>query len=150
MQVDFDPARVTYAQLLDFFFGFHNVCAPSHSTQYKGAIFAHDAEQRRLAEELLAQQSARRGQPAKTDVLDASLFYLAEDYHQKYALRQYRDIASELTQAYPKLRDFIDSTAATRLNAFAHGYGTLELLAAEIDGYGLSAAAQAQLRELVR
>jgi peptide-methionine (S)-S-oxide reductase len=150
VQVDFDPARVTYEELLDSFFVFHNICIPAWSNQYKGAIFAHSEEQQLLAEAKLKQQASKQGAPAETAVLVAGTFYLAEEYHQKYALRQYRNIAGELTRIYPKLRDFIDSTVATRANAFAHGYGAPELLDAEIDSYGLSAEAQQQLRDLAR
>jgi peptide-methionine (S)-S-oxide reductase len=150
VQVDYDPARVSYQDLLSVFFGFHNPCMPTHSTQYKAVVFADGPEQQALAQAALDAAAAKYGQDAQTAVLPLGEFYLAEDYHQKYALRQYRTIAGELTGIYPRLADFIDSTAATRANAFAYGYGNRELLDDEIDSYGLSAEAQATLRELVR
>jgi peptide-methionine (S)-S-oxide reductase len=149
VQVDFDPSKVSYEELLNVFFLFHNVCTPTWSIQYKNAVFAHSAEQQQLAQDKLTQQAAKRGGPAETEVLTAGTFYLAEDYHQKYALRQYKKMSSALTEIYPKSRDFIDSTAAARLNAFAHGYGSVELLEAEIDSYSLPPEAEQELRALV-
>jgi len=150
VQVDYDPERVSYQDLLNVFFGFHNPCTPTHSTQYKAVVFADGPEQQTAAQAALDTEVARRGMDAQTAVLPLGQFHLAEDYHQKYALRQYRTIAGELTGIYPKLADFVDSTAATRANAFAYGFGSRELLDDEIDSYGLSVDAQAKLRELVR
>jgi len=150
VQVDYDPARVSYQDLLSMFFAFHNPCTPNHSTQYKAVVFADGPEQQARAQAALTAAAAEYGQDAQTAVLPLGQFYLAEDYHQKYALRQYSGIASELTGIYPQLGDFIDSTAATRANAFAYGYGNRELLDEEIDSYGLSAEAQSKLRDLVR
>jgi peptide-methionine (S)-S-oxide reductase len=150
VQLDYDPMRLSYQDLLNAYFGFHNPCAGSgSSTQYKAVIFVNGPEQERQARAALEAAAQRLGQEAQTEVLPAERFYLAEDYHQKYALRQYRELAGELLTIYPDLQDFIDSTAATRLNAFAHGFGTKQLLDSEIDSYGLSPAGQAQLRAMV-
>jgi peptide-methionine (S)-S-oxide reductase len=89
VQVVYDPAKVTYARLLDVFW--HNV-DPSddtgqfcdHGPQYRSAVFYHDAEQKRLAEQSKAALAKRFGRVA-TDVLPASQFWPAEEYHQHYA-----------------------------------------------------------------
>jgi peptide-methionine (S)-S-oxide reductase len=89
--IAYDPAKVSYQELLDVFW--HNVdpldaggqfC--DRGSQYRTAIFAENAEQRRLAEaskEALA-ESGRFEQPIATEIVDASTFYPAEDYHQNY------------------------------------------------------------------
>ena len=91
IQVTYDPAKVTYTQLLDVFW--HNVdpLAPNaqfcdHGTQYRSAIFYHDDEQKRAAEKSKKEleASARFKQPIVTEIVPASDFYPAEDYHQKY------------------------------------------------------------------
>ena len=91
VQIAYDPAKVSYEELLDVFW--HNVdpldkggqfC--DRGSQYRTAIFAENAEQRRLAEaskEALA-ESGRLEQPMATEIVDASTFYPAEDYHQNY------------------------------------------------------------------
>ena len=92
VRVEYDPARVSYPKLLDVFW--HNVdpldgggqfC--DRGPQYASAIFAADAEQRRLAEasKRALEQSKRFDQPIATEILDAGPFYPAEDYHQDYA-----------------------------------------------------------------
>jgi len=91
VQVEFDPKKVTYAQLLQVFW--HNVdpLTPNaqfcdHGEQYRSAIFVADAEQRRLAEESLRalQASKRFDKPIVTQILPAGEFYPAEEYHQDY------------------------------------------------------------------
>jgi len=145
VQVDFDPAQVTYEELLDSFFGFHNICLPAWSNQYKGAIFAHSAEQQRLAETKLKQQASEQGSPAETEVLVAGTFYLAEDYHQKYYLTNVPDFLKELTAIYPDINDFVNSTAVARVNGYVGRNGSIENLEREIESYGLSPAAKQRL-----
>jgi len=91
VQIVFDPSKVTYAQLLEVFW--HNVdpITPNaqfcdHGTQYRSAIFFHDAEQQRLAEESKRQLEAagRFKKPIVTQLVAASNFSPAEDYHQDY------------------------------------------------------------------
>jgi peptide-methionine (S)-S-oxide reductase len=74
---------------------------------------------------------------------------LAEDYHQKFYLRQNRELEQELTAIYPDLADFTNSTAATKLNAYLGGRGTRKKLDKEIDDFGLSADGKKKLREFV-
>jgi peptide-methionine (S)-S-oxide reductase len=94
VRVEYDPARVGYAQLLEVFW--RNVdpldaggqfC--DRGPQYASAIFVADAEQRRLAEasKQALEQSKRFSQPIATAILPASAFYPAEAYHQDYATR---------------------------------------------------------------
>ncbi len=91
VEVTYDPARVTYEQLLDAFWKMHDPTTrdrqgPDVGSQYRSVIFYHDAEQRRLAEESKAAQDASglyRG-PIVTLIEKAGPFYEAEDYHQRY------------------------------------------------------------------
>ena len=91
VEVTYDPARVTYQQLLDAFWKMHDPTTrdrqgPDVGSQYRSVIFYHDDEQKRLAEESKAAQDASklyRG-PIVTLVQPAGPFYEAEDYHQRY------------------------------------------------------------------
>jgi peptide methionine sulfoxide reductase msrA/msrB len=91
VQIVYDPSKITYAQLLDVFW--HNVdpITPNgqfcdHGEQYRTAIFYHDATQRQAAEESKRQfdASKRFGRPIVTEIVAATEFYPAEEYHQKY------------------------------------------------------------------
>ena len=91
VQVEYDPAEVTYDKLLDVFWANHNPTTlnrqgPDVGTQYRSAIFYHTPEQKKLAEESKARlgASGRFRNPIVTEITAASTFYPAEDYHQRY------------------------------------------------------------------
>ena len=91
IQVSFDPAVIGYRELLELFFAFHdpttlNRQGPDSGTQYRSAIFCHSPEQRRAAEEVLADLTAQRvfDRPIVTEVAPAREFYPAEASHQQY------------------------------------------------------------------
>lgn len=91
VQVEFDPARVSFDELLDVFWSNHNPTTrnrqgPDVGTQYRSAIFYHDDEQRALAEKSRARwdASGKFGRPIVTEITAASEFYPAEEYHQRY------------------------------------------------------------------
>jgi peptide-methionine (S)-S-oxide reductase len=91
VEVDFDPGTVGYNALLDVFWNNHNPTTlnrqgPDVGTQYRSVIFYHDEEQKELAErsrEIMA-ESGRFRRPIVTEIVPASTFYVAEDYHQQY------------------------------------------------------------------
>lgn len=87
--VSFDPAVVTYEQLLSAFWQIHdpttmNRQGPDVGTQYRSAIFVNGDEQRRRATDSLAREQTKLGRPIVTQIADASAFYPAEEYHQRY------------------------------------------------------------------
>jgi methionine-S-sulfoxide reductase len=91
VEVRYDPAKVPYEKLLEVFW--RNVDPTDASgqfcdrgEQYATAIFVHDEEQRRLAEESKRKlsESGRLKKPVVTPIRDAAPFYAAEDYHQDY------------------------------------------------------------------
>jgi methionine-S-sulfoxide reductase len=141
VQVDYDPAVITYEELLAVFFASHDASANAGSRQYMSAIFYHDAEQERLALAVKAAEEARLGTAVQTQIIPLDVFYLAEDYHQKYALQNDPIVMAEFRAMYPEFTDIVDSTAVTRANAYLDGAGTLEQLQRELSSLGLSAAA---------
>jgi peptide-methionine (S)-S-oxide reductase len=89
--VTYDPAKVSYEDLLKVFWTTHNPTTlnrqgPDVGTQYRSAIFYHDDDQKRLAEESKAALDAAGHfpQPIVTEIVPAAPFYAAEDYHQRY------------------------------------------------------------------
>ncbi|MCL5735946.1 MAG: peptide-methionine (S)-S-oxide reductase [Actinobacteria bacterium] len=146
VQIDFGPARVTYEELVEMFFGFHDPTRSAHKRQYMSAIFVHNPDQERVVGMVASRVQGGLARPIQTQVLPLEKFYLAEDYHQKYALQGDRLLAKEFRAMYPGIWDLVDSTAAMRVNAYLYGYGSAERLASEIDGFGLSEAGKARLR----
>jgi peptide-methionine (S)-S-oxide reductase len=138
IQIDYDPAVITYQELLNVFWDSHNPVVPSYSTQYASKIFYHDEEQRLLALESKQIRETESGISIYTDIVPYNGFHLAEDYHQKYYLRSYNLIINELKAIYPNTGDLISSTATARLNGYAGGYGDIEFLHDNLTGFGLS------------
>lgn len=149
LQVDFDPDRIDYRELLDIFWASHDPRRSSWSAQYKAAVFAHDAEQRRAAEESRDRVQSALGATVRTEILAAGPFYLAEGYHQKYRLQGVRELAAEFAEMYPRMREFVDSTAAARVNGYLDGYGSLEEFERISDSLGLTPPGAALLRKKV-
>ena len=125
----------------------HRPTRRPYSEQYKSAIFVHNEQQSAIAELSKIKASKQLG-TIYTDILPAQTFYLAEDYHQKYMLRSYRGIEGEFKRMYPKLTDFVDSTAVTRANAFVGGYGDQNFTTSTISQLGLSEKSQNKLLSL--
>jgi peptide-methionine (S)-S-oxide reductase len=89
VQVRFDPARLSYDQLLDTFWSLHDPTTPNRQgpdvgSQYRSAIFVHSDEQRAQAEASKARVAAKFSRPIVTEIVPAQTFYPAEDYHQRY------------------------------------------------------------------
>jgi len=91
VQVYYDPTRITYQELLDVFWRHIDPTDPGgqfvdRGSQYRSAIFYHDKEQRKLAEQSREElnRSGRFQKPITTEILPLSRFYRAEDYHQNY------------------------------------------------------------------
>lgn len=92
VEVDFDPAQVSYDQLLDAFFSLHepttlNRQGPDWGTQYRSAIFYHTPYQRSQAEAKIQQLTTEgRFRPKRivTSIEPSQTFWRAEEYHQRY------------------------------------------------------------------
>ena len=150
VQVDFDPARISYAALLEVFWSAHTPTDRARSGQYMRAVFYYDEEQQKIALRSKAALEEKLGRTVHTPILPIRSFTAAEEYHQKYLLKHQTDILREMQRIYPRHEEFVDSTAVARLNGYAGGFGTEEQLAREIGSLGLSAAVQKALEERVR
>jgi len=149
VQIDFDPTVISYEALLDEFLAAHNPTQQAFSRQYASLIHYHDEEQRLAAERALADYHQRTGRPVYTQLVPLGVFTLAEDYHQKYQLRQVPELETLFERIYPDYRDLANSTAATRVNAYAGGHLSINGLAAESEALGLVPEAQEALARAV-
>ncbi len=91
IKITFDPAQISFDELLEVFFVAHDPTTPNRQgndagTQYRSAIFCQDADQRLSAQKMVARLNAEKLWPAPivTEINSAATFYLAEGYHQYY------------------------------------------------------------------
>jgi len=122
---------------------------PSWSRQYMSAVYFHSEEQKKLALETKNREAPKHKGEIYTEIVPASEFYLAEPYHQKYLLRQRPALMKEFNAIYPAIEDFVNSTAAARINGYLGGYGTFSALKAELNNLGLPPVTSKKLLEIV-
>ena len=89
VQVRFDPARVSYEELLDWFWRLHDPTTLNRQgadvgTQYRSAIFVHSDAQRAAAEKSRELAQERFDDPIVTEITEAGTYWVGEDYHQDY------------------------------------------------------------------
>lgn len=94
IQVKFDPAQISYREVLEVFFTVHdpttlNRQGADSGTQYRSVIFTHSPEQKEIAEATIADLNAQQiwDKPIVTEVTPLEKFYAAEEYHQEYYRR---------------------------------------------------------------
>jgi methionine-S-sulfoxide reductase len=94
VQIHFDPAKISYEQVLGYFFRMHDPTTLNRQhndrgTQYRSAIFYNSDEQKAVAERVKARvdKSGKWKQPIVTEITKASEWWPAEDYHQKYLVK---------------------------------------------------------------
>jgi len=109
IQISFDPRQVSYRELLEIFFAFHDPTTldrqgPDEGTQYRSAIFYHTPEQKAEAERVIHELEGANafGSPIVTQLAPADRFYPAEQYHQDY-YRQNPDKAYCRAMITPKV-----------------------------------------------
>lgn len=94
VQITYDPAQISFRELLDVFFTIHDPTTLNRQgndlgTQYRSAIFYHDDEQKRIAEETIRELEDDKtwDEPVVTQVMPLTEFFPAEDYHRDYYAR---------------------------------------------------------------
>ena len=91
VEIDYDPAKITYERLLEEFFSLHdptqlNRQGPDWGAQYRSVVFFHSPEQEAAAKAFIARltEEKRYSRPIVTQVVHAETFWRAEEYHQRY------------------------------------------------------------------
>lgn len=123
LQVDFDPAVVSYTELLDRAFQLHDPHSQTRTTQYQNIVFAATASQRDALTTWL-EANGFTADGIETRIERLSQFHLAEDYHQKHSLRGEDRLLNAFTEAGYDDEAIRESPAAAVVNAHAAGHET--------------------------
>ena len=148
LQIDFALDEISFSQIAQLFWKSHNPCGRPFSRQYMSAIWYHDSDQQQTLLEQRDELQKSNG-ALTTPVEQLQTFYLAEDYHQKYRLQNYPDAMQRFETWYPDFTDFINSTAAARLNGLIRsgiGMAQNSIIRKEADQYGFE---QEELHRLI-
>ena len=95
VEVTFDPSEISYADLVDRFWDLHDPTQVNRQgwdvgTQYRSAIFTHSPEQAEVAAESKARAQTQFSKPIATEIVPATIFWPAEEYHQQYLVKNGR------------------------------------------------------------
>ncbi|WOK38338.1 peptide-methionine (S)-S-oxide reductase MsrA [Sphingomonas sp. C3-2] len=126
VRIRFDPAVISYDDVLDIFFHIHDPTQLNRQgndvgPQYRSAVFPHSAEQEEAARAAIARVGAELPQPVVTTIEPLATWYPAEDYHQEYFEREGSRNPYCMAVVAPKLQKFRKSYAARLKNASAVG-----------------------------
>ncbi len=121
VQIVYDPAKVSYEELLATFWEWHNPTTlnrqgPDVGTQYRSAIFTYDSEQAasaRRSKEIL-EQSGIYKTSLVTEIVPAGEYYLAEEYHQKYLVKNPGGYCSHHLES-PKVRELLKAKFSQKI-----------------------------------
>lgn len=121
VRIEFDPARISYRELLEIFFAIHDPTTLNRQgsdvgTQYRSAIFVHSAEQRSVATDVIREAQAGHRDRVVTEVAEAGPYWRAEDYHQEY-FRNNPGQGYCMFVVAPKVAKFQETFAAKRRNS---------------------------------
>jgi len=150
VEVLYDPKVVSYEELLSLFWQSHDPSAKPYTNQYSSLILATTDAQMAAARRSAQAYETDSGKRVATEIAEFTRFYPAEEYHQKYYLRQDPTLAREFSAMFGADEvAFRDSTAAARVNGYLVGDGTPERFAGERSSLGLSEKAASYLGERV-
>ncbi len=102
MLIEFDPDVISYEEILEHMMAQHSPTQPPYSRQYRSAILVYTQEQLRIANETVKLMTSARKQRIYTDIEDANttIFYKAEEYHQKYIEKEQMSRIANGLQGY--------------------------------------------------
>jgi len=148
-QVEFDPSVVPYEDLLEIFWQSHDPTRAAWKTQYASLVLAADDSQLAAARDSAGNYERLFGSRVATRIEPLGEFWMAEDYHQKYYLRNDKLLMREFRAFYPREADLVASTAAARVNGYLNG-GQCNRLDRDLPVLGLSEQSAAHLRSACR
>ena len=144
VQLHFDPALISYDDLLALFWDGHDPTFGKGS-QYRAGLYCEDDEQLAAGRRTASALQQQLGAPVVTEIVLGKPFYSAEGYHQKWRLRQTAAVFEALAEHYPDEETFLASTAAAKANAYVSGHGSAAQLERDLPLLRLQGRARAEL-----
>jgi len=137
---------VSYEALLELALTSHDPFRAAFKGQYASLVLTHTDEQLTIARAVAERLEVTRGRKLATRIEPINRFTNAEEYHQKYSLRNDRTLMADFRAMFGSDEDaFRESTAAARVNGYVAGDGSSIQLEREIDGFGLTDGGRAEL-----
>lgn len=145
IEVDYDPAVISYRQLIEAYFSLYDATVRPYSQRVKSMIYYRTEDEKQIANTVKEEVFKRVGSPLYTEIDPLGVFYLAEDRHQLYYLKQEPSLYREITEIFPTEKVQLLSVLASKLNGFIAGYGTAPDLDKVLSQSGLSEASLARM-----
>lgn len=151
VQLEFDPAVITFEELAAIFWEKHQ---PVNINGYKGRqyqsllIYENESQREAIDRVLLNRERSGLGRP-ETDIVPDTIFYAAEERHQKYYLKRYPQAVEALALLYPTHSELNNSTIAARLNGLAKGFTNMERIKLELETWRIDDPARRGLLEAI-
>lgn len=151
VQIDYDPRRISYGQLLQVFWDRHNPVNINgyKDRQYLSLILFHHKEQEREIHETVSRMRQEKPGIGETEIQPYTVFYQAEERHQKYYLKRFPDAMEKLQVLYPTDEALELSTLASRLNGLAKGFTSLERIMRELETWPISEPERIRITETI-
>lgn len=137
LQIEFDTRVISYDDLLEVFWAAHDPFARPWSRQYRAVVWTHDEAQARAVRATIVDLEGDGERRVATAVEPATRFWIAEAYHQKYALQSRRGLRAALFGEDADDVVFRESTLAARVNGWIAGHGSASEIAAQLDALGV-------------
>lgn len=150
VRLAYDPDQITYTDLLDHFWAYHDPTRAPFKRQYQPALFPYTDEQAEEARASKADVADRLDDPISTDLILNPSFTRAEAYHQKYKLRHHTVLLHPFRAMYSEEQAFTDSPAAALVNGYVGGHRPPARLKDDVPRLGLPSDAIDTLRRLAQ
>ena len=145
MDVYYNSSVTSYQRLLDLFWASHDPSSLK-PRQYRSVIICHNQEQNKIAIESVQLEMKKRQRKLYTEVITSTLFYKAEEKHQKYKLRQWPSLIACLAWE----ENLATSYVGTRINGFVGGRGKMARFDKEWEALGMSKVIADFIKRIMR
>ncbi|UJF16103.1 peptide-methionine (S)-S-oxide reductase MsrA [Jeotgalibaca sp. MA1X17-3] len=151
VEITFDPQLLSLESLLHTFWQTHDATKNRfyRERQYISLIVFQNIQQKKIAENIKQIEEKRQGKEIQTEFQVATPFYPAEDYHQKYFLRRFKEATKNVQKLFPDEETFIRSTISARLNGFIRENKSLPEIKEEIKNWDLSEEHLKELQNMI-
>lgn len=151
IEIEFDSTIISFEQILDVFWGNHNPQRDQAygGRQYMSLLLYRNDTQKELAEKTKKQQAEFLRGEIQTEISPYERFYLAEEYHQKYYLKRYKNAMMVLARLFQTEETITNATVVARLNGLVKGFVTPAELKREIEDWNISEDRVRVLKDLV-